>query len=463
MNARSNGETAPNPSCRAFVNDGASICVPSPGVSPVGYSTSTLAKELIDDRIQRVPAAARRLRPHGRRRFRAPDRRRQRLRVVGEPDRARAYGRDGNPTWEALEQALGAIEDARALVFSSGQAASMALMLALTEGRERLVMPADGYFSTRTLANRLRPNGVEPVYVDLQDLAQVERELAAGPSVLWAETPTNPLLRVADLARLGELAAAAGAPMAADNTVATGVLQQPLSWGSTASLYSLTKGASGHADVILGAVVTRDDGLLEKVLAWRDTAGGVAGPFEAWLALRGLRTLAFGSGTNPKARWQSPTTSRPTRGSPRSLPGIRACDASRRRQADAGWIRAAALVRGGGRGGRGGRDRGRVATDPPGDQLRRLRVDLGEACTLELGDGARVADPPLGRARAGGGPDRRRRVGADGSLATGSSRTPAPGAGRRRGRPARKVPPVRRMTSSVRPASSHEQRASSAR
>jgi cystathionine gamma-synthase len=209
----------------------------------------------------------------------------------GEPDRARAYGRNGNPTWEALEQALGAIEDARALVFSSGQAASMALMLALTEGRERLVMPSDGYFSTRTLATRLRPNGVEPVYVDLQDLAQVERELAAGPSVLWAETPTNPLIRVADLARLGELAAAAGAPMATDNTIATGVLQQPLSWGTTASLYSLTKGASGHADVILGAVVTRDDDLLEKVLAWRDMAGGVAGPFEAWLALRGLRTL----------------------------------------------------------------------------------------------------------------------------------------------------------------------------
>jgi cystathionine gamma-synthase len=210
---------------------------------------------------------------------------------LGEPDRARAYGRNGNPTWEALEQALGAIEDARALVFSSGQAASMALMLALTEGRERLVMAADGYFSTRTLANRLRPNGVEPVYVDLQDLAKVERELGAGPSVLWAETPTNPLLRVADLARLGELAAGAGAPMAADNTIATGVLQQPLSWGATASLYSLTKGASGHADVIMGAVVTRDESLLEKVLGWRDIAGGVAGPFEAWLALRGLRTL----------------------------------------------------------------------------------------------------------------------------------------------------------------------------
>ena len=81
--------------------------------------------------------------------------------------------------------------------------------------------------------------------------------------------------------------------MAVDNTVATGVLQQPLSWGASASLYSLTKGASGHADVILGAVVAREESLLEKLLGWRDIGGGVAGPFEAWLALRGLRTLAL--------------------------------------------------------------------------------------------------------------------------------------------------------------------------
>src|SRR3954447_16426420 len=140
----------------------------------------------------------------------------------GEPDDARAYGRNGNPTWEALEDALGAMEEAKALVFSSGQAASMALMLALTEGRERLVMAADGYYNTRTLADRLRPNGAQPVYVDLQDLAAVGRELAAGPAVLWAETPTNPLLRVADLAHLGELADAAGASLAVDNTAATG-------------------------------------------------------------------------------------------------------------------------------------------------------------------------------------------------------------------------------------------------
>ena len=94
------------------------------------------------------------------------------------------------------------------MAFASGQAASMALMLALAPGRERIVMPNDGYYGGRVLADRLRPHGAVPVPVDLQDLAAVERELTVAPSVLWAETPTNPLLRVADLARLGALAAA---------------------------------------------------------------------------------------------------------------------------------------------------------------------------------------------------------------------------------------------------------------
>jgi len=209
----------------------------------------------------------------------------------GPPEPGRGYGREGNPGWEALEQALGGLEDAEAVAFASGQAASMALMLALAPGRERIVLPADGYYGGRVLADRLRPHGAVPVPVDLQDLAAVERELAAAPAVLWAETPTNPLLRVADLARLGTLAAAAGAPMVVDNTVATGLLQRPLEAGATASLYSLTKSVSGHSDVILGAVVSRDQGLLAALRAWRSSGGGIPGPFEAWLALRGLKTL----------------------------------------------------------------------------------------------------------------------------------------------------------------------------
>lgn len=210
---------------------------------------------------------------------------------AGPPDPARGYGRDGNPGWEALEQALGAIEHAEAVTFASGQAASMALMLALTEGREQVVLPADGYYRARTLARMLRPHGAAPVPVDLQDLTAVERALAAAPSVLWAETPTNPLLRVADLDALGEAAAAAAAPMIVDNTVATGLLQQPLGHGAVASLYSLTKTFSGHSDVILGAVVTRDRSLATALREWRSVGGGIPGPFEAWLALRGAKTL----------------------------------------------------------------------------------------------------------------------------------------------------------------------------
>src|SRR5690349_21317673 len=209
----------------------------------------------------------------------------------GTPHPGRGYGRDGNPGWEALEQALGGLEDAEAVVFASGQAASMALMLALAPGRERIVLPEDGYYGGRVLADRLRPNRTRPIPVDLRDLAAVERELTAAPSVLWAETPTNPLLRVADLTRLGALAAAAGAPMLVDNTVATGLLQRPLDAGATASLYSLTKAISGHSDLLLGAVVSRDAALMAEVRAWRLAGGGIPGPFEAWLALRGLKTL----------------------------------------------------------------------------------------------------------------------------------------------------------------------------
>jgi cystathionine beta-lyase/cystathionine gamma-synthase len=212
----------------------------------------------------------------------------------GEPRRDRTYGRDGNPGWEALEEALGRLEDAEAVVFASGQAASMALMLTLAEGRNRIVLPADGYYGTRVLADKLRPHGAVPVPVDLQDLAAVATELKAAPSVLWAETPTNPLLRVADLAGLAEIAAAADAPMIVDNTTATSLLQRPLDWGAgkgSASLYSLTKAASGHSDVIAGAVVSRDAELLAGLRSWRSSGGGLLGPFEAWLALRGLKTL----------------------------------------------------------------------------------------------------------------------------------------------------------------------------
>lgn len=211
----------------------------------------------------------------------------------GEPDPERGYGRNANPGWGAVEEALAVIEGpgAVAVTFASGQAASMALMLALAEGRERIVFPFDGYYNTRALAARLRPHGAEAVTADLLDLAAVRRELDRGPAVLWAETPTNPLLRVADLAALGEIAAAAGAPYVVDNTVATALLQKPLESGAVASMYSLTKSVSGHSDVLGGAIVTRDGRLAQEVRGWRTAGGGIPGPFESWLVLRGMKTL----------------------------------------------------------------------------------------------------------------------------------------------------------------------------
>jgi cystathionine gamma-synthase len=201
------------------------------------------------------------------------------------------YARNLQPTWLPLEEALGGLEQASATVFASGQAATMALVMALTDDRSRLVMPTDGYYNARQLARLLAPRGIEPVFADLEDTGGVERLLAERPAVLWVETPTNPLLRVFDLRLLARTATDHGATMVVDNTAATAVLQQPIELGATACLYSLTKAAAGHADVILGAVTTRDQGLHERLVQWRTVAGGIAGPFETWLALRGLRTL----------------------------------------------------------------------------------------------------------------------------------------------------------------------------
>jgi cystathionine gamma-synthase len=211
----------------------------------------------------------------------------------GEPGGGPGYGRNENPGWAAVESALAAIEGpgARAVTFASGQAASMALMLALADGRDTIVFPADGYYNTRALAGRLRPHGARAVAVDLLDAGAVGAALRGGRAVLWAETPTNPLLRVADLTALAAVAASAGAPLVVDNTVATGLLQKPLDFGAAASVYSLTKAVSGHSDVLGGAVVTRDAALASAVLGWRTDGGAIPGPFESWLVLRGLKTL----------------------------------------------------------------------------------------------------------------------------------------------------------------------------
>jgi cystathionine beta-lyase/cystathionine gamma-synthase len=333
------------------------------------------------------------------------------LASVGEPGAA-DYGRAGNPTWAALEDALGAVEDATAVVFSSGQAASMALMLALTTGRDKLLLPNDGYYNARTLADRLRPHGAAPVFVDQSDLSGIERELGSGRAVLWAESPTNPLLRVADLTRLGRLASTAGAPLVVDNTVATGLLQRPLDMGAVASLCSLTKSASGHSDVVAGAVLTRDAALADELRSWRTLGGGILGPMEAWLALRGLTTLPLRiERQSASAQAVAEYLAAHPRVAAVHYPGVDAATLALARAQISARIRPAAVVRGRGpRCGRRCRGSGR-APDRPGDQLRRRRLELGASRPVGRRDGARRTHPAVGRHRTDSGPDRRHRPG----------------------------------------------------
>jgi cystathionine gamma-synthase len=201
------------------------------------------------------------------------------------------YGRTGNPVWTAFEDVLGRLEGGRALVFSSGMAAIAATVaLAPTDGV--IVVPRHAYNTTLDLADSLSGAGLRVRRVDLHDTAGT---IAAcdGADLLWLESPTNPMLEVADLPTLAAAAKDRGLIVACDNTLATPVLQQPLTVGADVVVHSVSKYLAGHSDVVLGAVVVRrdDDALLARLTEHRRRHGGIAGPFEVFLALRGIRTL----------------------------------------------------------------------------------------------------------------------------------------------------------------------------
>jgi cystathionine gamma-synthase len=201
------------------------------------------------------------------------------------------YGRWGNPTWAALEETIGALEGGGAVTFSSGQAAVAALLDALSPGAV-VVHPTGAYTGTRALLGELAMSGrlrLRPV-----DVTDTEATLAAlrGADLAWLESPTNPLLGVAELPRLLEACGALGIPGVVDNTFATPVLQRPLEWGAAAVVHSATKYIGGHSDLLLGAVVTADEERRSALVSHRTIHGAIPGSFEAYLALRGLRTLS---------------------------------------------------------------------------------------------------------------------------------------------------------------------------
>jgi cystathionine gamma-synthase len=201
------------------------------------------------------------------------------------------YAREGNPTWAAFEEVLGTLEGGSCLAFASGMAAAAALLETLP-ANARLAVSGVAYHGLgelvrdRAAAGRLRPE-----FVDAADLDEVDRG-CEGAALLWLETPTNPLLGIVDVAAAARIAHERGALVVVDNTFATPLRQRPLALGADVVLHSATKFLGGHADLLLGALVTADGELLERLDRRRVTDGSVPGVMEAFLALRGVRTLA---------------------------------------------------------------------------------------------------------------------------------------------------------------------------
>jgi cystathionine gamma-synthase len=196
----------------------------------------------------------------------------------------------GTDTWAALETAVGALEGGRAISFASGMAAASAIVYALAP--KVVVIPTFSYLGVRSLLSEYQQQGhVELRPVDITDTAQVAAA-AAGADVVWVETPTNPTLDVADLPAIAAASAAAGAHMVVDSTFATPLLQRPLENGAAIVLHSGTKFIGGHSDLLIGLCVTTDDAIFERLVQARTFQGATPGALEAFLALRGLRTLA---------------------------------------------------------------------------------------------------------------------------------------------------------------------------
>ena len=204
------------------------------------------------------------------------------------------YSRSANPTRGALEDCLAALESgARALAFASGMAAEDCLLRTVCRPGDHVLIPVDAYGGTYRLHDKVLANwGVSYLPVPMSEPEAVRNALAIKPArVVWVETPTNPLLSVADISALADIARESGALLVVDNTFASPYLQQPLALGADVVVHSTTKYIGGHSDVVGGALVVRDTGLGERIAFTQNATGAAAGPFDAWLTLRGVKTL----------------------------------------------------------------------------------------------------------------------------------------------------------------------------
>ena len=217
--------------------------------------------------------------------------------VDGEYSRGFVYSRSDNPNRRALEQCLAMLEggaegNAVAAAFGSGSAAAAAVFQALAPG-DHVIAPDDCYHGTsRMLREVFAPWGLETSFVNMTDVDSVSRAMQPNTRLVWVETPSNPLLKITDVARMADIAHAAGARCAGDNTWASPMLQRPFELGADLVVHSTTKYLSGHEDVTGGAVVSREDsGIFRRVRLIQNLCGAVPSPFDCWLTLRGIRTL----------------------------------------------------------------------------------------------------------------------------------------------------------------------------
>jgi cystathionine gamma-synthase len=205
------------------------------------------------------------------------------------------YARGGNPTRDSLQELLASLEGgSHAYSFASGLAAEDTLLRAVLQPGDNIVMGNDVYGGTHRLVNRVFvPWGVGLSTVDMSDLAAVRDAVAASKTaILWIETPSNPLMKISDIAALAEIGHANGALVVVDNTFASPYLQQPIALGADVIVHSTTKYLGGHSDVLGGAVIVNDLELAEKIGFLQFAVGAVSGPLDAWLTVRGIKTLA---------------------------------------------------------------------------------------------------------------------------------------------------------------------------
>ncbi|NUR72700.1 MAG: cystathionine gamma-synthase [Hamadaea sp.] len=214
--------------------------------------------------------------------------------AVGAPRLGYEYSRSGNPTRDALQECLAALEGGRfGLTFASGLAAEDTLLRSALRPGDHVVIPDDAYGGTyRLFARVAQPWGVQFTPAKLTDADAVRAAVTAQTKMIWVETPTNPLLGVADIAAIAQIAREVGAILVVDNTFASPYLQQPLALGADVVVHSTTKYVGGHSDVVGGALVINEAELHEKAKFHQNAMGAVNGPFDAWLTLRGLKTLA---------------------------------------------------------------------------------------------------------------------------------------------------------------------------